>query len=96
MKVSRLDGYANEALVTKRVIEGIEFVLSCGNEDLNTYMEVNEPATGVVTERPSFTNIEDGIGIFGSKYQVSTISPFAFRMSKSHMCVVVFCAQLFL
>jgi len=72
MIVSKLNGYANEALVTKRVIEGIEFILSCENEDLNTYMEDNEPATGVVTERPSFTNIEDGIGVFGSKYQVST------------------------
>jgi len=70
MIVSKLDGYANEAIVTKRVIEGVEFTLSCGNEDLNTYMEVNEPATGVVTERPSFTNIEGGIGLFASKYQV--------------------------
>jgi len=77
MIVSKLDGYANEALVTKRVIEGVEFILSCGNEDLNTYMEINEPATGVVTERPSYTNIEGGIGIFGSKYQVSTSGYFS-------------------
>ena len=77
MIVAKLDGYSDEALVTKRVIEGLEFILSCGNEDLNTYMEVNEPATGVVTERPSFTNIEGGIGIFGSKYQVSTSGYFS-------------------
>ena len=38
-------------------------------------MEVNEPATGVVTERPSFTNINGGIGLFASKYQASVLGP---------------------
>ena len=35
------------------------------------FMDVNEPATGVVTERPSFTNINNGLGIFASKYEKS-------------------------
>lgn len=71
MIASRLDGYSNEQAVLKRKIKAVDFVLSTGNEDLNTYMEVNEPATGVVTERPSFTNISGGgIGLFGSKYQI--------------------------
>jgi hypothetical protein len=30
-------------------------------------MEVNEPATGIVTERPVFTNINGGIGLFASR-----------------------------
>ncbi len=68
---SRLDGYANEAAVLKREVKGVEFIVSTGNEDLNLYMEVNEPATGVVTERPSFTNIDGGIGLFASKYKTS-------------------------
>ena len=31
-------------------------------------MQVNEPVTSIVTERPIFTNIDNGIGLFGSKY----------------------------
>ena len=75
MIYATLEGYENEADVIKREIRGIEFIVSAGNEELNTYMEVNEPATGVVTERPSFTNINGGIGLFGSKYQVAISGP---------------------
>ena len=37
------------------------------DENLHTYMEVNEPASGIVTERPVFTNINGGIGLFASR-----------------------------
>ena len=77
MIVNRLDDYANEQDVIKRKVKAVDFIVSTGNEDLNTYMEVNEPATGVVTERPSFTNISgDGIGLFGSKYQIAITGQF--------------------
>lgn len=68
---SKLSDYADEADVEKRIIDEVEFVLTAGNEDLNIFMDVNEPATGVVTERPSFTNINNGLGIFASKFQKS-------------------------
>ena len=68
---SRLSDYADEASVEKRIIDEVEFIVTAGNENLNVYMDVNEPATGVVTERPSFTNINNGLGLFASKYQKS-------------------------
>jgi hypothetical protein len=68
---SRLSGYSNEPLIEKRIIDEVEFIVTAGNENLNIYMDVNEPATGVVNERPSFTNINNGLGIFASKYQKS-------------------------
>ena len=68
---SRLSDYSDESLIEKRIIDEVEFVVTAGNENLNIYMDVNEPATGVVTERPSFTNINNGLGIFASKYQKS-------------------------
>ncbi|MBM78907.1 MAG: hypothetical protein CL846_10540 [Crocinitomicaceae bacterium] len=68
---SKLSGYASESSVEKRIIDEVEFILTAGNEDLNIFMDVNEPATGVVTERPSFTNVNNGLGIFASKYQKS-------------------------
>ena len=75
---SRLMDYPNEAQVLKREIIAGDFIVSAGNEDLNTYIEVNEPATGVVTERPTFTNISgDGIGLFASKCEVAITGNFS-------------------
>ena len=42
--------------------------MTVGSEDLNTYIKVNEPITGIVQKRPQFTNINNGIGIFSSRY----------------------------
>ena len=56
--------------IDKRVIKNVEFILTAGHDELNTYIEVNEPVTGVVTERPTYTNITNGIGLFSSKASV--------------------------
>ena len=68
--VSQLENNENESDVLKRVLkmDAVELILTAGNDDLNTYMQVNEPVTGVVTERPIFTNVNNGYGIFASKY----------------------------
>ena len=55
--------------VTKRIAQPFNVVFTVAGEDLHTYMEVNEPVNGVVQERPAFTNIENGIGIFSSRYE---------------------------
>jgi hypothetical protein len=71
---NRLSNYEFESQVLKRSFgsECIEIIVTAGNEDLNTYMQVNEPVTSVVTERPIFTNIENGIGLFASKFTMSS------------------------
>ena len=71
---SRLSNYEFESQVLKRSFgnECIEIIVTAGNEDLNTYMQVNEPVTSVVTERPIFTNVENGIGLFASKFTMSS------------------------
>jgi hypothetical protein len=73
MLKGRLSSYDLEAQVEKRTFnsKAIEFILTAGNEDLNTYMQINEPVTSIVTERPIFTNVENGIGLFGSKFSRS-------------------------
>jgi hypothetical protein len=73
MLQGRLSSYDLEEQVEKRTFnsKAIEFILTAGNEDLNTYMQVNEPVTSVVTERPIFTNVDNGIGLFGSKFSSS-------------------------
>ena len=47
-----------------------DYVLNIANEELNTFMEVNEPVTNIIQERPEYTNVNNGIGIFGSRVSV--------------------------
>ena len=51
----------------------LDFIIDVAGEEINTYMEVNEPSTGIVQEKPEYTNIkndkgEDEIGIFSCRY----------------------------
>jgi len=43
-------------------------LFSVGSSTLNTYINLNEPPTGIVQERPVYTNIEGGIGLFSCRY----------------------------
>ena len=45
----------------------IQVNLSYANEDLMYYMMVNEPSTSLIEEKPEYTNIDDGLGIFASR-----------------------------
>jgi len=51
-----------------RYFNGIDLVMTVGSEDLDTYIKVNQPITGIVQERPQFTNIHNGIGLFSSRF----------------------------
>ena len=51
----------------------VELVMTVGSEDLYTYTKVNEPITGIVQQRPQFTNINNGIGLFSSRYTYSVV-----------------------
>ena len=84
---TQLQNYENEDQVMKRVLgmDAIEIILTAGNEDLNTYMQVNEPVTGIVTERPIFTNVNNGIGILASKYSTK-VSTFLSDGSMLEIC----------
>lgn len=51
-----------------RVIGNIEFIVPVGSDDLSIYIDLNKPSTSIVEERPAFTNIANGVGIFSSRY----------------------------
>ena len=48
--------------------EFLEIYLSAGAEDLHTYIEVNKPSIGLIQEKPVFTNVNNGTGIFSSRW----------------------------
>ena len=46
----------------------IDILMTLGSQDLKTFIDINKPITGIVQERPQFTNINNGIGLFSSRY----------------------------
>ncbi len=60
---------AMETNVKERYSNGVDFIISVAAVDLNTYMEVNEPTNSIVQERPEYTNISNGTGIFSSRFR---------------------------
>ncbi|HET6243084.1 MAG: DUF4249 family protein [Bacteroidetes bacterium] len=55
----------------ERLVHTIDFNFSVAGDELNTYMEVNEPVSGIVQEKPEYTNVVNGIGIFSSRLNQS-------------------------
>ncbi|MEM9023730.1 MAG: hypothetical protein AAGB22_08305 [Bacteroidota bacterium] len=49
----------------------ITFRVDAAGDDLNTFIEVNEPATSIVQERPEFTNVTNGIGIWSCRFAIA-------------------------
>lgn len=64
-----------EAKVRKRMAQDMELYLIGGNETLYKYMIINEPSTGLIQDKPVYSNIDGGIGIFGSRTKVLRLIP---------------------
>ena len=52
----------------ERKVIGVDIQIAAATQDLYTYMQINEPLSGISQQRPTFTNIDNGIGIFTSRY----------------------------
>ncbi len=50
-----------------RIADSVDFIVTAGGDELNTYLEVNEPSYSIVQDKPEYTNITNGIGIFSSR-----------------------------
>jgi hypothetical protein len=57
-----------EAQVDSRVAGTVDLIFSVAGDDFNTYLEVNAPSTTIIQDRPEYTNMTDGIGIFSCRY----------------------------
>ncbi len=45
----------------------INAIITGGTEELYNYLEVNQPASGIVQKNPDYTNLSNGKGIFASR-----------------------------
>ena len=63
------DNLSNELSGTDiiRHVGQIEIILSMADDIFNTYMDINKPSASLVVDRPAFSNIDNGYGIFASR-----------------------------
>ncbi|GEM_PF-464893 len=54
--------------VEKRVFTGVDFLFTVANDDFNTFLTLSEPISGIVEDRPAWSNIENGYGIWASRF----------------------------
>jgi hypothetical protein len=51
-----------------RIPKNVDIILIGGADELATFIDVNAPSTGIIQEKPEYTNINGGLGIFSSRY----------------------------
>jgi hypothetical protein len=65
--VNFLRGNLNSDVNTFRLAKHFDLHVTAGEDQLATYISVRQPATGIVQDKPEFTNVNGGVGIFSSR-----------------------------
>ncbi|MFM2284509.1 MAG: hypothetical protein RLZZ543_5 [Bacteroidota bacterium] len=50
-----------------RIADSLQFQINVASDDLTTYLNVNQPSNTIAQERPQYTNITNGLGLFSSR-----------------------------
>ena len=53
--------------VKNRKADYLEYIVSAGTENLYTFLQVNAPSATIAQDKPFYSNITNGVGIFASK-----------------------------
>jgi hypothetical protein len=57
----------SDPTVTQRIFRGVDLLWAVAGPDLNLYMQVASPISGLVEDRPVYTNVQNGYGLFSSR-----------------------------
>jgi len=52
----------------KRYSDSLYYMFAVADEDFTIYLDINGPSTSVVQERPAYSNVSNGVGLFSSRY----------------------------
>jgi hypothetical protein len=52
----------------KRYSDSLYYIVNVADENFTVYMDVNAPSASIVQERPAYSNISNGLGLFSSRY----------------------------
>jgi hypothetical protein len=61
---------ASEDAVSKRFASTCILEVTAVGDEFNTYLEANGPSTGVLIEKPSYSNITNGLGLLSSMFRI--------------------------
>ena len=61
---------ASENNVIKRFASVCDLEVTAIGDEFNTYIEANGPTTGVLMEKPNYSNITNGLGLLSCRYQI--------------------------
>ena len=64
---------AGDTVRLVKMPNSIVFNLAAADENYSTYMDVTSPSQGIVQEKPTFTNLAGGFGLFASRYNTTVI-----------------------
>ena len=70
--VEREIGYYDQSL-SQPATRCFDLIINAGGQELNTFTQVNAPVTGIIQERPFYTNVTNGLGLFSSR-SVKTVT----------------------
>ena len=59
---------AAEDAVKNRLADHFDLTFTVVGDEFSTYLDVNGPSTGLLLEKPFYSNIENGIGLFSSRF----------------------------
>lgn len=61
---------AKEDAVIKRFASQCDLEVTAVGEEFTIYLDANGPSTGLLIEKPTYSNITNGIGLFSCRYQI--------------------------
>lgn len=64
---------AGSPLIQRLADSDCFLIAEAGGTELSTYIDVNEPSTSLIQERPEYTNVKGGIGIFSSRTRTTIL-----------------------
>jgi hypothetical protein len=62
--------------IVKREHTYFRLILVAGAEELDNFIAANQPSTSLAQNKPSYTNLEGGIGVFSSRYTITQFKYF--------------------
>ncbi len=57
--------------IKNRTAHYMEYIIYACNENMNTFLLVNQPSNSIAQDKPNYTNINGGVGIFASVSKTS-------------------------
>jgi hypothetical protein len=78
---------ADDPNVISRKFRSIDMVVYASSEELNTYIQLNSPSNSIVQERPEYTNIEGGLGLWASRLHVTAANKYISEFTMDELCL---------